>query len=261
MRNEFKHRLRNGDVQIGLWCGLVSANAAELCAAQGLDWLVIDGEHAPNDIQSTLDQLRAVAAHSVVPVVRPPMAEAWFIKKLMDIGATTLLVPMVDTAEQARDIVSAMRYPPEGIRGVGSALARASRFGSNRNYLTEANEGTCLLVQVETPLALKNLEAILAVDGVDGVFIGPADLSAGFGHLGNPEHPEVQAAIEAAIATIRKSGKAPGILTGNRALAKRYLDLGALFVAVGSDVGVLASGVAGLAAEFQAHKDVLNAKK
>lgn len=144
-----------------------------------------------------------------------------------------------------------MRYPSDGIRGVGSALARASRFGTNRNYLAEANDGVCL---VETTRALKDLDSILSVDGVDGVFIGPADLSAGMGRLGNLEHPEVQAAIEAAIMTISNAGKAPGILTSNRDLAKRYLELGALFVAVGSDVGVLAEGVAGLTSAFCAYR-------
>ncbi len=254
VKNNFKQRLLAGEAMIGLWAGLASANAAELCAARGIDWLLIDGEHAPNDVPSILEQLRAVSAYPACPVVRPPMGEAWLIKQLMDIGATSLLVPMVDTAEQARAVVEATRYPPQGIRGVGSSMARASRYGMIRHYTEEANDNVCLLVQVESTLALQNLNSILAVDGVDGVFIGPADLSAAMGHLGNPEHPAVQREIESAIVKISKAGKAPGILTSNRDLAKRYLELGARFVAVGTDGSVLASGISSLVNEFKSFK-------
>lgn len=254
MNNIFKQRLLTGEAMIGLWAGLASANAAELCVARGIDWLLIDGEHAPNDVRSILDQLRAVSAYPACPVVRPPMGEAWLIKQLLDIGATTLLVPMIDTAEQAKALVEATRYPPEGIRGVGSSMARVSRYGMNRQYVAEANDDVCVLVQVESTLALLNLDSILAVDGVDGVFIGPADLSAAMGYLGNPEHPLVQKEIESAIMKISKAGKAPGILTTNRDLAKRYLELGARFVAVGTDGSVLASGVSELVEEFKSFK-------
>ena len=172
------------------------------------------------------------------------------IKQLLDIGAQTLLVPMVQNADEARLAVKATRYPPAGIRGVGSALARASRWNRIPDYIHQANDAMCVLVQIETREALKNLPQILAVEGVDGVFIGPADLSADMGFGGNPQHPEVQAAIESAIVLIREAGKAPGILMANEQLAKRYLELGALFVAVGVDTTLLARSAEALAARF-----------
>ena len=249
--NLFKARLLRGELQIGLWLALASAYSAELCAGSGFDWLLIDGEHAPNDIRSTLEQLQAVAPYPSQAVVRPPMGETWLIKQLLDIGAETLLVPMVETAEQARGLVAATRYPPYGIRGVGSAIGRVSRFNRETNYLAEANSRVCLLVQVESRLGLENLEEIAAVEGIDGIFIGPADLSASFGHLGNPGLPEMQQAIEGAILRIRQSGKAAGILMGDPALVARYIALGANFVAVGTDIGLLAESGTRLAARFR----------
>lgn len=250
LTNHFKRALQEKRPQIGLWLGLCSSYSAELLAGAGFDWLLIDGEHAPNNVQTVLGQLQAVAPYPSQPVVRPPWNDAVIIKQLLDVGAQTLLIPMIQNAEQARDAVRATRYPPHGVRGVGSALARASRWNRVPDYLQQADEQMCVLVQIETREAVKNLDAILQVDGVDGVFIGPADLSADMGFAGNPQHPEVQAAIEQAIAQILSAGKAPGILMANEQLAKRYLSLGALFVAVGVDTTLLARSAEALAARF-----------
>lgn len=248
--NTFKQRLSK-DQQIGLWIGLADAYSAELAANAGFDWLLFDGEHAPNDIRSLLAQLQAVAPYNSSAVVRPPVGDTVLIKQLLDIGAQTLLVPMVDTAEQARSLVRAMHYPPEGVRGVGAALARASRWNNIPDYLARANEEMCLLVQIETQTALQNIDEIARVDGVDGVFIGPADLAASMGYRGNPGHPEVQAAIEDAIARIRQAGKAAGILMADEKLARRYLELGCAFVAVGVDTSLLMRTLTSLAGRFK----------
>jgi 4-hydroxy-2-oxoheptanedioate aldolase len=250
--NTFKSQIKSGKQQIGLWMSLANAYTAEVCATAGFDWLLIDGEHAPNDVRTILEHLQALAAYPSHPVVRPVSGEVALIKRLLDIGAQTLLVPMVDTAQQALELVSAVRYPPQGIRGVGSTVARISRWGLRTDYLDRANDEICLLVQAESRLALDNLDAICAVDGIDGVFIGPADLAASLGHRGNPAHPEVQAAIENAMRRIIASGKAAGTLVADTTLARRYLDLGCTFVAVGLDVRILATGARALRAEFSA---------
>lgn len=252
MENSFKAALKAGRPQIGLWLGLSSSYSAELLAGAGFDWLLIDGEHAPNNVQTVLTQLQAIAPYPSQPVVRPSWNDPVQIKQLLDVGTQTLLVPMVQNADEAREAVRATRYPPAGIRGVGSALARASRWNRIPDYLQKANDQMCVLVQIETREAMKNLPQILDVEGVDGVFIGPADLSADMGYAGNPQHPEVQAAIEQAIVQIREAGKAPGILIANEQLAKRYLELGALFVAVGVDTTLLARAAEALAARFGA---------
>lgn len=249
--NRFKQRLNSGEAQIGLWLGLADAYCAELAANAGFDWLLIDGEHAPNDLRGMLGQLQAVAPYASEAVIRPVIGDTALIKQVLDIGAQTLLVPMVESAAQARELVRAMRYPPQGIRGVGSALARASRWNSIDGYLDQADAQMCLLVQIESLQGLANLDAIAAVEGVDGVFIGPADLSASMGHRGNPGHPDVQAAIEDAIARIRQAGKAAGILSADEKLARRYIELGAGFVAVGVDTTVLMLGLQGLVGKFK----------
>ncbi|MGK8679489.1 4-hydroxy-2-oxoheptanedioate aldolase [Serratia marcescens] len=251
LTNHFKRALQEKRPQLGLWLGLCSSYSAELLAGAGFDWLLIDGEHAPNNVQTVLGQLQAVAPYPSQPVVRPPWNDAVIIKQLLDVGAQTLLIPMIQNAEQARDAVRATRYPPHGVRGVGSALARASRWNRVPDYLQQADEQMCVLVQIETREAVKNLDAILQVEGVDGVFIGPADLSADMGFAGNPQHPEVQRTIDDAIARIRAAGKAPGILMANKALAQRYLEAGALFVAVGVDTTLLARAAEALADEFK----------
>ncbi|MFP6851045.1 MAG: 4-hydroxy-2-oxoheptanedioate aldolase [Pseudomonas sp.] len=249
--NRFKQRLAQGEAQIGLWLGLADPYCAELAANAGFDWLLIDAEHAPNDLRGMLGQLQAVAPYAAEAIIRPVIGDTALIKQVLDIGAQTLLVPMVESEAQASELVRAMRYPPSGIRGVGSALARASRWNSIPDYLNLADEQMCLLVQIENLDGLANLDAIAAVKGVDGVFIGPADLSAAMGHRGNPGHTQVQAAIEDAIARIRKAGKAAGILSADQTLARRYLELGATFVAVGVDTTVLMRGLSSLAASYK----------
>jgi len=248
--NAFKTALAAKQPQIGLWLSMADPYMAEVSATAGFDWLLIDGEHAPNDLRSTLAALQAVAPHRAQPVVRAVQGDTALIKQLLDIGAKNLLVPMVDTAEQARALVSATRYPPLGIRGVGSAVGRASQWSARTDYLDIADAEVCLLVQAETEAALANLPQICAVDGIDGVFIGPADLAASMGHRGRPGHPEVQAAIEAAMRTIVASGKAAGTLTSDPKLARRYLELGCSFVAVGVDVLLFAGAARKLAADF-----------
>jgi 4-hydroxy-2-oxoheptanedioate aldolase len=249
--NPFKLALKAGTPQIGLWVGLASPYVAELLATTGFDWLLLDGEHAPNDPRSVLPQLQAIAPYPCHPVVRPVQADTALIKQYLDIGAQSLLLPMIDTAEQASAAVAATRYPPRGIRGVGSALARASRWNAVPEYLQRASDTQCVLVQAESPAALRNLESIAAVDGVDGVFFGPADLSASMGHLGNPSAPAVQRALAQGIATVVRSGKAAGILTSDIQLAQQYLEIGATFVAVGVDTTLLAASARRLAQAFK----------
>ena len=252
--NPFKQAIAAKRAQIGFWLGLADSYSAEICAGAGFDWLLIDGEHSPNGLASILQQAQAIAAYpGANAIARVPLghgdAGTALIKQYLDLGIQTILVPMVDTPEQAKAIVRAMRYPPNGIRGMGGA--RASGWGRYPAYAKEANEHVCLLVQAETREALDNLDAIAAIDGVDGVFIGPADLSASMGHLGNPGHPEVQSAIEDAIARIGRAGKAAGILTPDEALARKYLEWGALFVAVGLDTNLLTRSTTALAARFK----------
>ncbi|CAB3659686.1 MULTISPECIES: 4-hydroxy-2-oxoheptanedioate aldolase [Achromobacter] len=251
LTNTFKQALRSGKPQIGLWAGLASAYSTEIIAGAGFDWLLIDGEHAPNTLQTTLQQLQSMAAYPVAPVVRPAWNDAVQIKQILDTGAQTLLVPMVQSAEEAAAAVAAVRYPPQGVRGVGSALARSSRWNRIPDYLRRANDEMCVLVQIETPRGVDALEEILAVDGVDGAFIGPADLSASMGYLGQPEHPEVVKAIDDAILRIVRSGKAAGILHSGVDRAKHYLSLGATFVAVGVDATLLARAAEQLAGQFK----------
>ncbi len=259
--NPFKQAMAQGRPQIGLWLALADAYSTEILAGTGYDWLLLDGEHAPNDLRSQLHLLQAVASATSAlpagtqpphPIARVPVGNTALIKQYLDIGATTLLVPMVDTAEQAQALVRATRYAPEGVRGMGSALARSSRWQAYPNYVHEANAQVCLLVQAETVQAMDNLDAIAAVPGVDGIFIGPADLSASMGHPGNPGHPDVQAAIKDGIARILRAGKAPGILATNEAQARQWLAAGALFVAVGVDTMLLASAAKQLLAGFRA---------
>ncbi|MGF6573040.1 4-hydroxy-2-oxoheptanedioate aldolase [Paraburkholderia sp. GAS333] len=250
-QNPFKRALAAGQPQFGLWAALADAYVTELLATAGFDWLLIDNEHAPNDVRSTLAQLQAVAAYASHPVVRPVRSDAALIKQLLDIGAQTLLLPMIDTADQAADAVAATRYPPQGIRGVGSGLARASRWNRVPDYLTTAAEELCVLVQVESVQGMENLRAIAAVDGVDGVFFGPSDLSASMGLLGKPGDASVREAIRNGIAITRDAGKAAGVLAADPAIAAEYLAAGATFVAVGSDTGLLSRAAADLASSYK----------
>lgn len=249
-RPGFKAALATGRKQIGFWLAMATPYLAEVSATAGFDWLLIDGEHAPNDLRTTLAQLQAVAPYRGAAVVRVPAGDPVRIKQVLDIGAHNLLVPMVDTAEQARALVAAVRYPPRGMRGVGSAVGRASRWSARRDYLDVADDEVCLLVQAETTTALSNLESICAVEGVDGVFIGPADLAASMGHRGKPQHPAVRGAMESAVQTIVASRKAAGTLTSDPALARHWLDLGCTFVATGVDILTYAHAVRQLARDF-----------
>ena len=249
--NPFKAALAARRQQFGLWLGMANPYTAEICAGAGFDWLVIDGEHAPNDLPLMLSQLQVLAAYDVAPVVRVPIGETWLIKQVLDLGAQTVLVPMVDSATQARELVRAMRYPPQGVRGVGAGLARASGFSRRPGYLASANDQACLLVQVESRAGLDAIEEIAALDGVDGIFIGPADLAADMGHLANPGAPEVRAAVLDGIARIARAGCAPGLLTADRGFAQECLEAGAVFVALGSDVGLLSGASTALAASFK----------
>ncbi len=246
--NAFKAALLDGKRQIGLWSALCSNIAAEIIAGSGFDWIVIDTEHAPNEIPGVLSQLQAMAKGTAEPVVRCAWNDVVLIKRVLDVGGRSLLIPFVQNAEEARQAVAATRYPPRGIRGV-SVAPRANLYGRVANYHQSAHESTCVLVQVETRKALGEIEAIASVEGVDGIFIGPADLAAALGHLANPGHPEVQAAIADGCARCRAAGKPAGILTPDPAEAARYLELGFTFVAVGSDVGILAKGAEKLAAQ------------
>ena len=249
--NSFKRALRAGRPQLGLWVGLADPYVAELLATSGFDWLLLDGEHAPNDVRSLLGQLQAVAPYPVHPIVRPVIGETALIKQILDIGAQTLLIPMVETAEQARALVAATRYPPRGVRGVGSALARAARWGQVDGYLARAEEELCLLLQVESVRGLDNLEAIAALEGVDGVFFGPSDLAGSMGLLGKSTDPAVQAAVSNGIATVRRAGKAAGVLTTEIPVARRYFEQGAAFVGVGVDTLLLTHAARELAAAFK----------
>jgi 4-hydroxy-2-oxoheptanedioate aldolase len=249
--NAFKQALRNGTPQIGLWVGLAESYVAELLATTGFDWLLIDAEHAPNDPRSVLTQLQAVAPYPVHPIVRPVHGEVALIKQYLDIGAQTLLIPMVESAEQATSMIAATRYPTLGTRGVGSALARSSRWNQIEDYLHRCDEEICVLIQVESVAALQNLAAIAKVDGVDGIFFGPADLAASMGMIGRPGDPRVQSAIADGIATVRSIGKAAGTLTSDQTLAHKYLALGASFIAVGVDTTLLVRAATQLSATFK----------
>jgi len=249
--NSFKAAIARHETQIGLWLALGDAYSGEICACAGFDWVVIDGEHGPNDVRSILAQLQTLAAYPVHPVVRPPVGDVALIKQMLDIGAQNLLIPMVETAEQARTLVSAVQYPPRGVRGVGAALVRASRWNTIPGYLDNADDGICLILQIETARGLENIKEIAGVEGVDALFIGPSDLSASLGHRGHPEHPEVQAAITDAIPRIRAAGKSAGILTRDEKLVREHIKLGCSFVAVGADASILAQGARELAAKFR----------
>ena len=248
--NTFKRALKANKLQIGLWCSLSHHYAVELVAGSGFDWILLDTEHSPNDLESVLQQLQATAAYPTHPVVRVPWNDMVTIKRYLDIGAQSLLIPYVQNAEEAKAAVAYTRYPPSGVRGVAGAT-RATRFGRVKDYAKRAHEEICVLVQVETQTALDSLEKIAAVDGVDGVFIGPADLHASLGYAGETNNPKVMPIIDDAIRRIRKASKAPGILTGVEADAKRWIECGGLFVAVGADTGVLARGSEALAAKFK----------
>jgi 4-hydroxy-2-oxoheptanedioate aldolase len=255
----FRHALEQaGDHQnnhqstakIGLWVCSGSSLVAEIMAGSGADWLLIDAEHSPNSLESVLAQLHAVHGYPVLPMVRLPWNDVVLIKQYLDLGAQNLLIPMVNDAEQARAAVAAVRYPPHGVRGVGSALARAARWNRIPDYLARAGETISLAVQIETAEAVENVKDILAVDGVDAIFIGPSDLAASMGYLGQQEHPEVVAAVERCLAAAKAAGKPAGVNAFVESTARRYIEAGARFVLVGADVAILARSSEELAARF-----------
>ena len=240
---------------IGMWLSTGSPLVAEICAGSGLDWVLIDAEHGPNDLTSTLPQLQALAGYPVTVLVRPPIGDTVLIKQYLEIGAQNLLIPLCESAEQAAELVRAVRYPPQGVRGVGSSLGRSSRWGRITDYVPDAADSISLYLQIETATAVGNAEAILAVDGVDGIFIGPADLAASMGHLGEQGHPDVVAAVESCLGLARAAGKPAGVYAADPKLADRYLAAGASFVCVGADVTILARGTEDLAARFITRDD------
>jgi 4-hydroxy-2-oxoheptanedioate aldolase len=233
-----------------MWVCSGSPLIAELCAGAGLDWLLIDAEHSPNGLESILAQLQAVRGYPVQVLVRPPVNDTGVIKQYLDLGVQNLLVPMVNSAAEAAAAVAATRYPPHGVRGVGSALARASRWNRIPDYLGRASETISVTVQIESEAAVAAVEEILAVDGVDAIFLGPSDLAASMGVLGQQEHPDVRAAVERCLAAAAAAGKPAGVNAFNKDTARSYLAAGAAFVLVGADVAILARGSEALAAEF-----------
>jgi 4-hydroxy-2-oxoheptanedioate aldolase len=249
-RNRFKHAIAAHHLQIGLWCCLCSNIAADIVRDSGFDWLLIDTEHSPNEIPDVLSQLQACDGGAATAIVRPAWNDIVIIKRCLDLGAQTLLVPYVQNPDEAKRAVEAVRYPSAGVRGV-AVSTRASRYGRVNDYLKNANGEICLLVQVETRTAMDQLEAIATVGGVDGVFIGPSDLSASLGHIGNPAHPDVQKALETCVRRLKAVGKPAGILSGNEEEVRRYIGWGYTFVAVGSDVGLLSRGADALAKKYR----------
>jgi 4-hydroxy-2-oxoheptanedioate aldolase len=250
LHNPFKQALKDGKLQLGLWHSLASHLVAEILAGAGFDWILLDMEHAPNELPMVLSQLQALKGGTAHPVVRVPWNDPVIVKRVMDAGAQSVLIPYVETEEEARRAVMSVRYPPEGFRGF-AGQARASRFGRIKGYHAAANAEICLLLQVETKLGLDNLEKIASVEGVDGVFVGPGDLSAALGYLGQQNHPEIVKTIDDMIERIGKAGCAPGILTGDAELAQHYIDQGCLFAAVGTDLGLLTRSADQLAAKFR----------
>jgi 4-hydroxy-2-oxoheptanedioate aldolase len=259
-KNRFKLGQASGRTQYGLWLGLPDNSAAEIAAVAGFDWLLIDSEHAPFDLRTIMSHLQAMAPYDVAPIVRPVIGDTALIKQLLDIGAQTLLIPMVEDAEQAKQLVKAVRYPPEGIRGLGTSLARAARWNQIPGYLKKANSEICLLVQVETATALENLDEIIAVEGVDGVFIGPSDISASMGYIGDAGHPVVVEAINTGLQKIRAAGKYAGLLCLDPALTEHYVEQGASFVGVGVDTMILAQETRKLAQKYITGKNVAPSK-
>lgn len=249
--NTFKRALAKGQVQHGCWAAFADPYVTEALASVGFDWLLIDNEHGPNDLRSTLGQLQAMAPYRSHAVARPVRSDVALIKQFLDIGVQSLLLPMIDTPEQAREAVAATRYAPQGLRGVGAAIARASRWNAVPDYLARAASEICVLVQVETVQGLSNLEAIAAVEGVDGVFFGPADLSASMGLLGQAGAESVRAEIRRGIEIVRRAGKAAGILIADETQVREYLAAGATFVAVGTDVGLLVGAARKLLATYK----------
>lgn len=248
--NSLRADLLAGKRLIGCWCSLANPITTEVLGVAGFDWILLDGEHSPNDVISFIPQLMALKDSPSAPVVRPSQNDTVEIKRLLDAGFYNFLVPFVESADDARRAVAATRYPPQGVRGV-SVSQRSNRYGTVPGYFTGINEQICVVVQIESRGGLAAAADIAAVDGVDCLFVGPSDLAAGLGHLGNASHPEVQAAITGVFAAARQHGKPIGILAPVEADARRYLDMGATFVAVGSDLGVFRAATQALCDKYR----------
>jgi len=255
LTNKFKARLNAGDEMLGLWFGLANNIAAEICAQSGFDWMLIDAEHSPLSDKDVLSCLQAVAPYDINPIIRPVSGDKNVLKRLCDIGVQTFLVPMIDDAKQAEAVISAVRYPPSGTRGLGTSMARAARWNMTPDYFARANDEMCVILQIETKAGLKNLKKIASVEGVDAVFIGPSDLGAALGHPGQPSHPEVVKVVAKAIKDVKACRKPAGVLAVTSELVKTYKKAGASFVGVGSDCGVLAKGVQRLYESFASGSD------
>lgn len=250
-KNTFKEAVYNRETIYGIWNGIVDTITVEILAGSGFDWIVIDGEHAPFDLRTIQTQLQVMAAYDVQVIVRPPVGDSVLIKQLMDMGVQSLLVPMVESASQAEELVKAMRYPPEGFRGIGTALARASKWNRTNDYFLDANNEMCLICQVESVEGINHLEEILEVSGVDGVFIGPADLAGSMGYLGQPNHPKVKGVVVKAIQRIKAKGKTAGFLSASKEIINYYSEQGANMIGVGIDTLLLAKAAKELAEQYK----------
>jgi 4-hydroxy-2-oxoheptanedioate aldolase len=251
LRNRFRAGLETGNTLYGLWLGIPDNSVAELLAGTGFDWLVVDHEHGPLELRDVMSHLQAMAPYDVAPIVRPVDDDPALLKKLCDIGVQTFLVPMIDTPEQAAAVVSAVKYPPEGRRGMGTSMARAARWNAIPGYLQQANEEICVIVQVETVTAVENLEAIVNTPGIDGVFFGPSDLSASMGHVGDVSHPELIETVSAGLRTVRAAGKNAGLLCLDESQVPHYVDCGANFVGIGVDTLLLGNAARTLISHFK----------
>jgi len=249
--NRFKQRLGTGEVQFGMFCGLVDPVASEICAGAGFDWVMVDVEHAPNDLRTVLHQLQATEPYDTSVIVRPQVGQTDVIKKLLDIGAQTLLVPMVESGDQAAEIVAACRYPPAGVRGVGTSLARAARWNRIDRYADRADAEICVVAQIESVEGVRNIESIAAVDGIDALFVGPSDLAASMGHIGKAGHPDVVAAVDESIRRIVAAGKPAGVFATTPESVQRGVDAGASVVAVGVDISMLVAATSALARQYR----------
>ncbi|MDJ0824347.1 MAG: HpcH/HpaI aldolase/citrate lyase family protein [Rhodobacter sp.] len=245
--NGFKARMRAGEMQVGVFLGTASPVVAEIAAGAGFDWVLIDGEHGPSDMPLVQAQLIALQGRGAEAAVRVPVGEAWMLKQALDLGAQTLLVPMVDTGAEAQAVARATRYAPRGTRGLAAGMVRAARYGADADYIATSDAQICLMVQAESRAAVDNIDAIAGADGVDCVFVGPSDLAADMGYPGDTGAPEVAEAIGHLIARTRAAGKAAGIFAADPAGLTAYRDAGVTVVAVGSDIGALRAGLAGLA--------------
>jgi len=249
-KNKVKEFFRQGKTTFGIWNGIANPYAAEICAGAGFDWVLIDAEHTPYDLQSILTSHQAMASYDSGIIVRPPSDDSVFIKKILDVGVQTLLIPVVETVEQAKTLVRAITYPPKGIRGVGSALSRAAQWKRVPDYFEKVQDEICLIVQVETVKGMQNIEAICEIKGIDGVFIGPADLAASMGMLGQPMHDTVRAEVRRGLGIIKKSGKVAGVLAVRDDVIKEYQEAGASFIGLGVDLILLAKATEALAQKY-----------